>query len=118
MRYHAQVAAPDVGRLTLGLGGEAPAELLMALGDGAPLRRHRIIELSDKTGELVANAVVRAAPRVLRWLVDPTEVDDEVADFAELYVPEPQPFLPAAALATLDDPVDAVRPFLDAQRSV
>ena len=110
-------AALNLGTLTLALGEDTTAELLMALGDGAPLRRHRIIELSDKMGELVANAAVRAAPRLLRWLVDPTEVDDEVADFAELYIPEPQPFLPAAALATIDEAVEEVRAFLETQRS-
>ncbi len=109
-------AALSLGTLTLALGEEAAAELLLALGAGAPLRRHRMIEVSDKA-ELVAAATVRVAPRLLRWLVDPSEVDDEVADFASLHLPEDAPALPPAALATLDDAVEEVRAFLDSQRA-
>jgi len=108
-------AALTLSTLTLALGHEATAELLMALGAGAPLRRHRIVEVSDK-GELVASATVRAAPRLVRWLVDPTEVDDEVADFATLHLPEAAPALPQSALATVEEAVEEVRAFLETQR--
>ncbi|HEX6839166.1 MAG TPA: hypothetical protein VF334_21465, partial [Polyangia bacterium] len=109
-------AALNLGTLTLALGDEAAAELLLALGAGAPLRRHRMIEVSDKA-ELVAAATVRVAPRLLRWLVDPGEVDDEVADFATLHLPEDAPSLPASALATVEDAVEEVRAFLGTQRA-
>ncbi len=109
-------AALSLGTLTLALGEEATADLLIAVGAGAPLRRHRMVEVSDKA-ELVAAATVRVAPRLLRWLVDPTEVDDEVADFASLHVPEDAPELPPAALATVEEAVEEVRAFLANQRA-
>lgn len=109
-------AALNLGTLTLALGQEATAELLLALGAGAPLRRHRLVEVSDKAGELVASATVRAAPRLLRWLVDPAELDDEVADFAALYLPEAAPALTPAALATVEPLVEEVRAFVESQR--
>jgi hypothetical protein len=117
LRGGTQGAALNLGTLNLALGEDSTAELLIALGAGAPLRRHRLLEVSDKAGELVAAATVRAAPRLLRWLCDPTELDDEVADFTELHLPEPQPSLPEAALATLEDAVEEVRGFLESQRS-
>ena len=109
-------AALTLGTLTLALGEEATADLLLALGGGAPLRRHRMVEVSDKA-ELVASATVRVAPRLLRWLVDPSEVDDEVADFASLFLPDDGPALSAAALASVEDAVEEVRAFLDSQRA-
>src|SRR6185312_3202631 len=99
------------------LGEDAVPELLLALGAGAPLRRHRMVEVSDKN-ELVAAATVRVAPRLLRWLVDPSEVDDEVADFASLYVPEEASELPPPALATVEEAVEEVRAVLANQRAV
>src|SRR6185312_3102527 len=110
-------AALSMGTLTLALGEDAVPELLLALGAGAPLRRHRMVEVSDKN-ELVAAATVRVAPRLLRWLVDPSEVDDEVADFASLYVPEEASELPPPALATVEEAVEEVRAFLANQRAV
>lgn len=110
-------AALSIGTLTLALGNDATAELWLALGAGAPLRRHRMVELSDKAGELVAAATVRAAPRLLRWLVDPSDVDDEVVDFAALFLPEPQPSLPSSALASVEECVEEVRAFVESQRA-
>ena len=109
-------AALTLGTMALALGDDVTAELLLALGAGAPLRRHRMVEVSDKA-ELVAQATVRVAPRLLRWLVDPTEVDDEVADFASLHLPDDAPALPPAALATVEEAVEEVRAFLDHQRA-
>ncbi|MCU1281371.1 MAG: Cell division protein FtsH [bacterium] len=108
-------AALNFGTLALALGDEATAELLLALGVGAPLRRHRMVEVSDKA-ELIAAATVRVAPRLLRWLVDPSEVDDEVADFASLYIPEEVPALLPCALASVEEAVEEVRAFVDSQR--
>jgi SpoVK/Ycf46/Vps4 family AAA+-type ATPase len=108
-------AAVNLGMLTLALGDEATGELLLALGGGAPLRRHRLVELSDK-GELLSTATVRVAPRLLRWLVDPTQIDEEVADFASLYLPGDAAQLPPAALASVEDAVEEVRAFLTSQR--
>jgi hypothetical protein len=110
-------AALNIGTLTLALGNDATAELWLALGAGAPLRRHRMVEVNDKAGELVAAATVRAAPRLLRWLVDPSEVDDEVIDFATLHLPEAEPALPASALATVEAAVEEARAFLESQRA-
>src|SRR5262249_25593561 len=64
----------------------------------------------------VATAAVRAAPRLLRWLVDPAVVDDEVADFATLVLPEAEPALSPAALATLEEAIEEVRALVESQR--
>ena len=110
-------AALSLGTLTLALGDEATAELLLTLGSGAPLRRHRLVELSDKAGDLVSSATVRAAPRLLRWLVNPTDVDDEVAEFALLHLPAEEPALAPAALGTVEEAVEEVRAFIASQRA-
>jgi ATPase family protein associated with various cellular activities (AAA)/winged helix domain-containing protein len=108
-------AALQLGTLTLALGEEATPELLLALGAGAPLRRHRMIDVNDKA-ELVASATVRVAPRLLRWIVDPSEVDDEVADVAALHLPDDESALPARALATVEEAIEEVRAFLESER--
>jgi hypothetical protein len=110
-------ASLSVGTLLMALGSEAAGELLVVVGAGSPLRRHRILEVSDKAGDLVASATVRAAPRLVRWLLDPLSVDEEVADFAALRVPAPAPELPRAALLALESRIEEVRAFLVAQRS-
>jgi len=110
-------SAITVGPLVLAIGEERTPELLVALGNGAPLRRHRLVEVQDKSGELVAAATVRAAPRVLRWLVDPVGLDDEVAEFATLSVPRGEPELTPAALASLEELIDGARGFLETQRA-
>src|SRR5262249_20297736 len=110
-------AALQLGTLTLALGEAATADLLLALGAGAPLRRHRMIEVNDKA-ELVASATVRVAPRLLRWIVDPSEVDDEVADVATLFLPEDGSGLPESARATVEEAIEEVRAFLESERAV
>jgi ATPase family associated with various cellular activities (AAA) len=110
-------SAITVGPLVLAVGEERTPELLMALGTGAPLRRHRLVEVQDKSGELVAAATVRAAPRVLRWLVDPVGLDDEVAEFATLHAPRGETDLTPAALASLEEIIEGARLFLESQRA-
>jgi hypothetical protein len=109
-------SAITVGPLVLAVGEERTPELLMAIGAGAPLRRHRLVEVQDKAGELVAAATVRAAPRVLRWLVDPVGLDDEVAEFASLFMGA-APELTPAAIKSLDEIIDGARAFIETQRA-
>jgi hypothetical protein len=109
-------SALTVGLLMLIFGEERAADVLMALGSGAPLRRHRLVEVVDKGSDLVAAATVRAAPRLLRWLVEPPGLDDEVAEFARLQLPDPEPALTPAALRTVDKAIEETRAFLVKQR--
>jgi ATPase family protein associated with various cellular activities (AAA)/winged helix domain-containing protein len=110
-------AALSFGSLNLALGPDSTGELLLALGAGAPLRRHRMLEVSEKAGEVMATATLRAAPRLLRWLVEPNAVDDEVADFGSLWIPDGGPELAPAAMAALEDAIEHVRAFIESQRS-
>ena len=59
---------------------------------------------------------MRAAPRLVRWLVDPDGIDEEVALFARLLRPSAQSELPPSALATVEREVEEVRALLSAQR--
>jgi AAA+ superfamily predicted ATPase len=117
LRGNSLGAALTVGTLVLGLGEERVPELLVALGAGAPLRRHRLVEVVDKSGDIIAAATVRAAPRLLRWLVDPGTVDDEVEEFARVLPPEPASSLSPAALAAVEEIVEEVVHFLQRQRA-
>ncbi len=112
LRGGAAGGALTTGALVLALGEERTGELLIALGVGAPLRRHRLIEVTDKNGELGAAAMLRAAPRLVRWLVDPAGLDDEVAAFARLERPRAEPIVGEAALATVEAAVVQVSAFL------
>jgi hypothetical protein len=103
--------------LLMSVVGEVHAsEVLVALGAGAPLRRHRLVEVVDKAAELGASATVRAAPRLVRWLVEGAGLDDEVAEFATLYWPSAEPQLTPAALVALEQLVDETQTFLSNQR--
>jgi ATP-dependent 26S proteasome regulatory subunit len=116
LRGNAMGAALNMGTLVLALGDARTPELLVALGAGAPLRRHRFVEMVDKAGELVAAATVRAAPRLLRWLLDPDAIDDEVGEMATLIEPSPEPELVPAGVAAVEDAITEVRKFLERQR--
>jgi hypothetical protein len=116
LRGNSVGAALNIGTLVLALGEERVPELLVTLGAGAPLRRHRFVEMVDKPGELMAAATVRAAPRLLRWLIEPAALDDEVAEIASLVEPSQEPALVPAAVAALEEAIDEVRKFLHRQR--
>jgi SpoVK/Ycf46/Vps4 family AAA+-type ATPase len=118
LRGNSLGAALTVGTLVLGLGEERVPELLMTLGSGAPLRRHRIIEMVDKTGELIAGATVRTAPRLLRWLVEPEGIDDEVCEYARLELPSDESVLSPSGLEALEEIIEEVRLFLQKQREL
>jgi hypothetical protein len=118
LRGGAGGAALTVGTLVLALGDERTPELLVALGVGAPMRRHRLLDVLDKAGELIASATVRAAPRLLRWLVDPSGIDDEVAEFAVFHATRTEPSMGVAALAAVESQIDEVRGFLASQRAL
>ncbi len=116
LRGNSMGAALNVGTLVLALGDDRMPELLMTLAAGAPLRRHRFVEMVDKQGELVAAATVRAAPRLLRWLLDPDALDEEVGEIATLMEPSEATDLVPAAVTALEETVEEVRKFLDRQR--
>jgi hypothetical protein len=109
-------SALTVSTLLMVFGEERAPEILFTLGAGAPLRRHRLLEHSDKGGDLVAAATVRAAPRLLRWMVDPVGMDDEVAEFAHLYPADDSPALSPTSLATVRAAVEEVAAFIARQR--
>ncbi len=100
----------------LALGEERAAAILDLLAPGGPLRRHRLVEVSERAGELTAAASVRVAPRVLRWLLNNFAVDDEVQVFATLHPPLETPVMSPAALAALGPIIDEVCAFLTSQR--
>ncbi len=105
-----------IGTLVLGLGeAQAPA-LLVSLAQGAPARRHRLVEVNDRQGDLVAAATVRVAARLLRWLVEPGGIDDEVSEYAELMLPLDSPLGPAAQRAA-EKTIQEVQLFLTRQRA-
>jgi AAA+ superfamily predicted ATPase len=118
LRGNAQSVGLNVATLVLGLGDDHVPELLLALGAGAPLRRHRLIEVVEKSGELISSGTLRAAPRLLRWLVDPARVDDEVLDLGRLEAPGPEPALSPGALAALDEVISELGHFLTQQRAL
>jgi hypothetical protein len=100
----------------LALGEERAAATLDLLAPGGPLRRHRLVEVTERAGELTALASVRVAPRMLRWLLSTYSVDDEVQVFAALHPPLEAPALSPAALAALAPIIDEVCAFLEHQR--
>ena len=110
-------AALTVDVLDRALGDGATSGLLEALGAGAPLRRHRLVEVSDRAGELTVAATVRAAPRLLRWLLQPDELDAEIAPYATLHAPASSSELCAAARQAAAPIVDEVRAFVSARRN-
>jgi AAA+ superfamily predicted ATPase len=111
-----QPGALTVGALSMVLGDAATPALLVELAAGAPLRRHRLVDVVERAGELYAGASVRAAPRLGRWLVDPAATDDEVAELARLEPPDGS--APTASVtALIDDAVGEVCAFLERQRS-
>ncbi len=116
LRGNALGVALTVGTLLIALGDDRMSELVVALGVGAPLRRHRFIEMTEKQGELIAGAAVRMAPRLLRWLVDQGQLDREVADFASYYRPTDVSLLSPAALAVVESEVHEIELFLINQR--
>jgi ATP-dependent 26S proteasome regulatory subunit len=117
LRGNSLGAALTVGTLVLAMGEERTPELLVTMGAGAPLRRHRLVEVVDKAGELVAAATVRAAPRLLRWLVDPAGMDDEVSEFTYLIQPEREPAMAPAGVAACEEAIEETKKFLERQRA-
>jgi hypothetical protein len=111
-----QGVALTIDVFALALGDERAAATLDLLAPGGPLRRHRLVEVSERAGELTAAASVRAAPRVLRWLLSSYSVDDEVQVFATLHPPLETPSLSPAALAALQPIIGDVCAFLEHQR--
>jgi hypothetical protein len=109
-------AALSVDACALALGDARVPELLDQLALGGALRRHRLVEVTDKTNELSAAATVRAAPRLLRWVHAPHAVDDEVAAFAQLVPASDAAQLNPAMLAALAPYIDEVCGFLNNQR--
>jgi AAA+ superfamily predicted ATPase len=116
LRGGTQGAALTLDLFALALGEERAARLAETLGSGSPLRRYRLVEMTDRAGDLHANATVRATPRLVRWLVDPTTVDEEVAPFAMLHLPAETPNLPPSAIAAIETYVQEVCGFLESQR--
>jgi hypothetical protein len=109
-------AALSIDACALALGDARVPELLDQLAMGGPLRRHRLVEVTDKQSELSAAATVRAAPRLLRWVHAPHAVDDEVAAFAQLIPAEEASRLSPATAAALEPYIEEVRVFLQNQR--
>ncbi len=105
-----------LGTLILGLGEAQAPTLLVSLAQGAPARRHRLIEVNDRQGDLVAAGTVRVAARLLRWLVEPGGIDDEVSEFTELVLPTESPLGPAAQRAA-DKTIQEIQIFLTRQRA-
>jgi len=116
LRGGATSNALTIGSMVLALGDESIGDVLVALGAGAPLRRHRMIEMIDKSGEILSGATLRAAPRVLRWLLDPDGVDDEVAEIARFEAVETMRPLAASAAKVLETSIGEVVRFLETQR--
>ncbi len=109
-------AALSVDACALALGDARVPELLDQLALGGPLRRHRLVEVTDKPSELSAAATVRAAPRLLRWVHAPHAVDDEVAAFAQLVPAGAESSLSPAMATALAPYIDEVCGFLRNQR--
>ncbi|MDB4955940.1 MAG: ATPase central domain protein [Myxococcales bacterium] len=108
--------APSVGTLMMLFGEALAPEILVALGDGAPLRRHRLVELTERAGDTFAAATVRAAPRLVRWLVLDRDLDGAFSGEAQVIAPTAAPVLPPAAVAALEDRIEEVRAFLASRR--
>jgi AAA+ superfamily predicted ATPase len=118
LRGNERGAALTIATLVLGLGEARGPELLLALGSGGPLRRHRLVEVVDKPGKLVSSATVRVAPRLLRWLFEPGRVDEDALELGRLEAPAAEPFLVPGALDALGEIVEELRQFLGQQRGL
>ena len=108
-------AAVTVGVAALALGNERVAELLAATALGAPLRRHRLIDVLDQPGTLGASARMRIAPRLLRALTSTAHspaLDPEVAMFAVAITPSATSPYGAAARKVISQRVDEVVAFM------
>ena len=109
-------AALTIDCIALALGDAKTPALLELFSPGAALRRHHLIEVSGNAREMTSAATVRLAPRVLRWLLDPLGLDDEVAEYATLIEPMQQSALPESAIAALEPIIEDVHAFLANQR--
>jgi hypothetical protein len=109
-------AALTVGGLALALDPRPPWEVLAEIGTGSPLRARRLIDVTDKPGELMSGAAVRVAPRLVRWLTAPRTLAPELASFCTLYPSAGAPILQPAALEAVEAVVAEVASFVRAQR--
>ena len=110
-------ATLSVGVLLLVIGVENRAQLLAALGTGAPARRFRLFDVIDRASEAFASATVRPSPRLLRWFASTGGLDNAIGSFVVLAEPAAARALPSAAATALEHPIESVSKFLANQPS-